>query len=109
MRKPIYRNRVRLWFGTKYYGFLRMLFWLKNKGVFTQEYLEPNLEHSCFSHSTILLRKLKDVDLWMQKNKVVNHKIAVKRLNKIQLKPGEVLNYWKIIGKPTRKKGILTV
>lgn len=43
----------------------------------------------------------------MQENKVTNLKIACKRLNGIIIRPGEVLSYWKRIGKPTKRKGYL--
>ncbi|WP_232361873.1 VanW family protein, partial [Bacillus thuringiensis] len=60
---------------------------------------------TAIQHRTILLRKLKDVDMWYQQNKVVNLKIAVKKLNGIVIRPGETFSYWRLIGKPTRKKG----
>jgi len=41
----------------------------------------------------------------MQKNKIINLKIAIKKLNGIIINPGEVFSYWKLIGKPTKSKG----
>jgi vancomycin resistance protein VanW len=52
-----------------------------------------------------MLRKLKDVDMWMQYNKVTNLKLACAKLNGIILKPGETFSYWYLIGKPTKRKG----
>jgi len=65
------------------------------------------LPHTIFSHKTPLLRKLRNVDMWMQYNKVVNLRIALKKLDGILIKPGETFSYWRLIGKPTRKKGYM--
>jgi len=54
-----------------------------------------------------LRRKLKDVDMWMQENKIENLKIAIKKLDGIVVKPGQTFSYWRLIGKPTVKKGYL--
>ena len=43
--------------------------------------------------------------MWYQHNKVINLQIAVKKLSGIVIQPGETFSYWKLIGKPTRKKG----
>ena len=51
------------------------------------------------------MRQLKDVDMWYQRNKVINLKQAIKRLSGITIHPGEIFSYWKLIGKPTKKKG----
>ena len=63
------------------------------------------LQHTQFSHSTPLLRKLKDVEMYLQYNKIENLKIAVKKVNRVTLQPGEVFSYWKLIGKPSKRKG----
>ena len=63
------------------------------------------LPFSCFSHKTLLRRKLKNVDMWMQENKITNLKIATAKLNGILLQPGETFSYWKLIGKTTKRKG----
>ena len=64
--------------------------------------LLPNI---AFEHKTPLLRKLKDVDMWLQYNKVENLNLAVKRLNGIVIRPGETFSYWRLIGRPTKRKG----
>lgn len=43
--------------------------------------------------------------MWYQQNKVVNLKIAIKQLDGIVIRPGEIFSYWRLIGKPTRRKG----
>ncbi len=63
------------------------------------------MENIFFLHKTPLYRKLRNVDMWLQHNKVENLKIALNRINGILIKPGETFSYWKSIGNPTRFKG----
>lgn len=105
IKKPIHRSNFRLKLGMLYYGTLRKILWIKKNKMFATTYLQKKLPFVYFSHQTILLRKLKDVDMWLQENKVTNLKIATKKLNTIIIRPGEVFSYWKLIGKPTKRKG----
>jgi vancomycin resistance protein VanW len=45
--------------------------------------------------------------MYLQYNKVTNLKIAVSKMNGIIMNPGETFSYWKLIGKPTKRKGYL--
>lgn len=103
--KPIYRSKMRLTLGRLYYGALRRCLWIKKRKTFAAAFQEEHLPYIYTSHQTILLRKLKNVDMWMQQNKITNLKIAAERLNTILLRPGEVFSYWKLIGKPTARRG----
>ena len=105
IEKPKYRSKLRLKLGMMYYGIKRRLMWMKNKDIFAKHYETKYLQYTAFKHKTILRRQLKDVDMWMQENKIINLKIAVSRLNNIVIKPGETLSYWKVIGKPSKRKG----
>ena len=58
-----------------------------------------------FTHKTPLFRQLKDVEMWLQHNKVKNLEIASQKINGILIKPGETFSYWRLIGKPTKRKG----
>lgn len=105
VEKPKYRSKFRTTLGKHYYGFFRKLLWIKMRKQFAKSFREELLEYQYFSHKTILLRKLKDVDMWLQENKIINLKIAAQRLDGVILRPGEVFSYWKLIGKPTKRKG----
>ena len=105
VEKPIRRSRVRQKAGMLYYTALRRLLWIRMRSVFASERSEANLPCICFSHRTILMRKLKDVDMWMQRNKIINLKIAAEKLDGVIIRPGEVFSYWKLIGKTTKRKG----
>lgn len=104
-KMPVKRSRLRLKLGTMYYGARRWCLWLKMRGTFARERLREPLEYTYFTHRTPMLRRLRNVDMWMQHNKVTNLRLAVKKLNGIVIHPGETFSYWYLIGMPTRLKG----
>lgn len=105
IQKPIKRSYIRSKCGMAYYGLKRKIMWKKMNNLFAKEKNDTLLPYKYFEHKTILLRKLKDVDMYMQYNKITNLKIASKKINKIIIHPGEVFSYWKLIGNTTKIKG----
>lgn len=103
--KPIKRTKLRIFIGKQYYTLKRYIWWVFFNNKFAKKYSKHNLPHLYFSHKTPLIRQLKDVDMYLQYNKINNLKLAIKKLNKILIAPGEIFSYWKLIGKPTYKKG----
>jgi vancomycin resistance protein VanW len=103
--KPIKRSRLRIALGKFFYTNKRYLEWYFGNVKFSKNIANDSLLYTVFKHQTPLLRQLKDVDMWLQHNKIKNLKIAVERLNGITLNPGETFSYWKLIGNPTRRKG----
>lgn len=104
MEKPKQRSSFRLKCGFAWYGLKRHLLWLTMNRYFAKE-KGPLLPYVISEHQTILLRELKDVDMRLQYNKIINLKIACRQLDGIVVQPHEVLSYWKMIGKPTKDKG----
>lgn len=107
MKEPVARSDLRLALGGAYYGTLRKLLWIKERSSFTRERCEAILPYSAASHKTPLMRRLRDVDMWMQENKVTNLRLASVRVNGIVLRPGQTFSYWYLIGRPTARKGYL--
>ncbi|RJE90295.1 vancomycin resistance protein [Paenibacillus sp. 1011MAR3C5] len=103
--KPIKRSKARIMAGTMYYRFRRHLAWRFSGKKFSRTVSTTSLPYRISSHQTPLLRQLREVDMSMQYNKIKNLKIALQRLNGIILNPGETFSYWRLIGKPTRRKG----
>jgi len=103
--KPVERSKARIRLGKAFYTYQRYLEWYFGKVNFARKKEDDLLSYIYFTHKTPLVRKLKDVDMWMQYNKVINLNIAVKQLNKVIIQPNETFSYWKLLGKPTRKKG----
>ena len=105
--KPVNRSRWRTRLGIAYYRIRRRLEWMRSTARFAKEQSSFELPYVISTHRTPLLRQLKDVDMGLQHNKVVNLRIAGAQLNGIVIKPGETFSYWRLIGKPTRRKGYL--
>jgi vancomycin resistance protein VanW len=111
MQKPINRNAIRLFLGKNFYTYKRYLKWIfsgiKFAKIGAEQFIEEQFIYEHISHKTPLLRKLKDVDMYLQYNKIVNLKIAVSKINRVIVNPGEIFSYWKLIGRPTKRKGYL--
>jgi vancomycin resistance protein VanW len=102
---PKERSSIRLYFGKKYYRTRRYCQWLKNRYQYAKRRKADILGHVVITHQTPLYRELRDVDRWLQENKVVNLQCALSKINGICIYPGETFSYWRLIGKPTYRKG----
>ena len=105
LRPPIRRSWLRLRLGKAYYAGLRYLLWCAPKFRWAKEQRTEQLPQVQFAHATPLYRHLRGEEMVLQENKVVNLRLAVARLNGLVLAPGETFSYWRLIGKPTRRKG----
>jgi len=111
IEKPKDRSFLRMSLGKAYFRARRNLRWIFGNDILAEIRNDRNDRNSIeatelyFAHKTPLLRRLKDVDMVLQHNKVINLRIAAKQLNDVVLHPGEVFSYWHLIGKPTRRKG----
>ena len=103
--KPISRSPIRIYFGKKYYRIKRYKEWFFSNKNYALNKDESLLKHVVFTHQSLLHRELKDVEMWLQHNKVKNLNIATKAINKIIIRPGETFSYWRLIGNTTRRKG----
>ena len=59
------------------------------------------------THQTPLFRPLLNLDERLQLNKVVNLRIAAERLDGLVLAPGQRMSFWRLVGKPTRRRGFV--
>ena len=103
--KPIIRSEFRLKIGRFIYGTKRKFLWLKLHKDFARSFSGEQLYYEYFSHKTPLIRNLKNADMYLQKNKITNLKIATKKIDGIVIHPGEIFSYWKLIGNPSKSKG----
>ncbi len=44
----------------------------------------------------------------LSSNKVENIRIAIEKIQKIEIKPGQIFSFWEIVGYPTKEKGFKT-
>ena len=56
-------------------------------------------------HQSLLRRRLGDSSPRLQEQKIVNLQQAVKKLDGIVIKPGEIFSLWHIVGKPSYRAG----
>lgn len=105
--KPIHRSPLRKKLGKEYFCMKQNLKWVFGKEKFVKSFSSEPFEHRLIHHRSFLLRKLKDVDMYLQKNKVKNLELAIGKMNGIIIRPGETFSLWKLVGRPTKSKGYL--
>ena len=105
--EPVLRGRLRMWLGVRYFRARRWVWWHVGGTAYARRRTAPDCPHLWMAHATPLVRRLRDVDLWMQENKVTNLRLASARVNGIVLRPGQTFSYWYLIGRPTARKGYL--
>ncbi len=104
--KPIQRGSLRRKFGKEYYVVRRKLDWLFGKKSWAVR-REVSVPYSVFKHRSMILRPLKDVEMYLQENKRKNLELAIKHLDGIVIRPGETFSIWKNVGRPSASKGYL--
>lgn len=107
IEQPKKRSPLRKKLGKEYFCLKQRMEWITSKEKFAKEIDLSPLPHSVFKHQSKLLRRLKDVDMYLQHNKVVNLRIAIKPINGIIIQPGETFSLWKLVGRTTKRKGYL--
>lgn len=105
VEKPIERSAFRRFLGREFYIAKRFLQW-HFSGVRYAKISDGNdCKHTWIEHKSTLLRKLKDMDMYLQYNKITNLKLAIEHINGVVIKPGEVFSIWRMVGRPTKRKG----
>lgn len=105
MLQPIFRPPWRIRLGSYYFTAKRYFQWLIKLPKFARTRATTDLPYLLFSHQTPLYRPLRNVDQWLQDNKVINLAIALKKINHLIIKPDETFSYWHTIGNPSKRKG----
>ncbi|CAM3495784.1 VanW family protein [Marinicrinis lubricantis] len=103
--KPKKRSPFRIRLGKMYYTWKRYLHWYTGGNRYARMRSQDMLPFVVFRHETPLYRKLKDVDMRLQRGKVANLSLAIGRLNGLLIQPGERFSYWRQIGRPSKRKG----
>ena len=105
--KPNKRSYLRNLSGREFYILRRRLKWLSQSQTFARPDTATNLEHSVFKHRSIMLRPLKDVEMYLQHNKITNLRLAIAPINGVVIRPGQTFSIWRLVGRPTAAKGYL--
>lgn len=102
---PKKRSQARLLGGRIYFSALRYFSWYFNRTKYATTKECKALPFVVYNHRTPLLRRLKNVDMWLQHNKIKNLKLATAAIDGVIVKPGETFSFWKLVGKPAKRKG----
>ena len=78
-----------------------------NRKKFAKNINKNNFEYIWKGDTKILLRNLHGVDMQLQKNKIVNLRLASKKIDGLIIKPGEEFSFWNLVGNATKRKGYL--
>ena len=65
------------------------------------------LDYMVYSHQSVLIRRLGNSDIRLQKQKITNLLAAAEKLNGLVIPPGKTFSFWHAIGKPSRKDGFV--
>lgn len=107
VEKPLQRSYLRKLVGREYFILKRQIKWIFGAEGFAKPNKKIDLEHSIIRHRSVLLRPLKDVEMYLQHNKITNLRLAIGRINGVIIKPGQTFSIWRLVGRPTRGKGYL--
>ena len=112
MPKPIERGNLRLAVGSLYFSSKRFMQWYLSGTRYATNRINrqagaKNFPHKVAGHQSLIMRELRNVDMWMQKNKLRNLQLATAELNGLVLRPGETMSVWRLVGRPSRRKGYL--
>jgi len=107
IEEPKKRSSIRKLFGKEYFILKRRFNWSFDTKNYAKKNKHVDYTNSVFKHRSMILRPLKDVDMYLQENKRTNLKLAIQHMNEVEIKPDETFSIWKLVGRPTKSKGYL--
>ena len=107
IKKPKYRHPLRRKIGKEFYCIKRRFQWLSKNYNWAKSKTSFSFNHEVKSHRSLILRPLKDVEMYLQENKRTNLRLAIKKLDGVVIRPGETFSFWKLVGRPTARNGYL--
>ncbi len=105
VEQPKQRSPLRKRLGKTYFCWKRRFEWLFSDKTWAKVRQKNGFENSVKSHRSLILRQLKDVDMYLQHNKRTNLELASKEINGLVIRPNETFSFWKLVGEPTAKRG----
>jgi len=83
----------------------RRLVWLASGADWAGDRSVADLPVRVKKHASLLMRELSADEMVLQRNKVVNLRLASARLDGVLIRPGETFSFNKVVGSCTRRKG----
>ena len=104
---PVHRWWVRRLLGRELFILKRKLRWYRSQNIWADQRGELCPAFIKFQHRSVVLRHLPGVDPILQLNKRRNLELAIARIDQIVIRPGETFSFWKLVGRPSRRRGFL--
>ena len=79
--------------------------WLRPGTTWAADHDGQNLTVRVKKHASLLMRELSEDEMVLQRNKVVNLRLASRHTDGLLIRPGETFSFNKVVGSCTRKKG----
>ena len=103
--KPQIRSPLRMALGKAWFVAKRRVNWYVSSKAYATNCSVVDLAYTHATHRTPLLRQLKGVDMWLQHNKAASLKVAASCIDGVTLKPWETFSFWRMVGKPSARRG----
>ena len=83
----------------------RHLLWLRPGTDWAGDRGPAHLPVRVKRHASLLMRELSEAEMVLQRNKVVNLRLASRQTDGLLIRPGETFSFNKVVGNCTRRKG----
>ena len=107
VEQPKKRSQIRQKLGKEYFCLKEKWRWIIVQEKLAKQRLEGHLPIEFIAHQSFLRRPLKDLEMYLQENKVTNLRLAAACISGVIIKPGETFSIWQLVGRPTKLKGYL--
>lgn len=81
--------------------------WYFGQEKYALKKTDETLPETVVTHRSILMRKLQGTDQALQKNKITSLRTASSFIDGVIIDPGEVFSFWRLVGKPLKRRDFL--
>ncbi|MDH8676834.1 VanW family protein [Fusibacter bizertensis] len=84
---------------------IRHIKWFFERKILANRIEKETLPFKIYEHTSLIRRRLGDVDMQLQDNKAINLNLVRPKIDSVVILPGEKFSFWYLVGKCTRSKG----
>lgn len=93
--------------GKEYFILKRKIDWYFGNKKWASKKQNDTFKNRVFNHKSLILKPLKGVEMYLQENKRKNLELAIQHINNIEIQPNQIFSLWKLVGRPSKRKGYL--